>query len=91
MNTYVKVKVICVEYSFLRFFFLCGPFLNSLFNLLQYCFCFMFCFFGHESCGTSAPQPGVEPTPSALKAKSSDLPGKSLEYSFDKTGSQIIL
>ena len=51
----------------------------------------MFCFFGHEACGTSAPQPGVEPTPSALKAKSSDLPGKSLEYSFDKTGSQIIL
>ena len=23
----------------------CGPFLKSLLNLLQYCFCFMFCFF----------------------------------------------
>ena len=26
-------------------FFSCGPFLKSLFNLLQYCFSFMFCFF----------------------------------------------
>ena len=25
---------------FLRFFFWCGPFLKSLLNLLQYCFCF---------------------------------------------------
>ena len=28
-----------------RFFFLCGPFLKSLLNLLQYCFCFMFWLF----------------------------------------------
>ena len=27
------------------FFFWCGPFLNSLLNLLQYCFCFMFSVF----------------------------------------------
>ena len=26
-------------------FFLCGPFLKSLLNLLQHCFCFMFWFF----------------------------------------------
>ena len=32
---------------FLKFFFFsCGPFLKSLLNLLQYCFCFMFWFFG---------------------------------------------
>ena len=30
---------------FLRFFW-CGPFLKSLLNLLQYCFCFMSWFFG---------------------------------------------
>ena len=34
--------------SFL-FFFWCGPFLKSLLNLLQYCFCFMFWFFDHEA------------------------------------------
>ena len=28
--------------------FLCGPFKKSLLNLLQYCFCFMFWFFGCE-------------------------------------------
>ena len=27
---------------FLRFFFSCGPFLKSILNLLQYCYCFMF-------------------------------------------------
>ena len=26
-------------------------------NLLQYCFCFMFCFFGHEARGILAPSP----------------------------------
>ena len=32
----------------------CGSFLKSLFNLLQYCFCFMFWNFGHDSCGILA-------------------------------------
>ena len=40
--------------TFLSFFFLfvfwCGPFKKSLFNVLQYCFCFMFWVFGHEAC-----------------------------------------
>ena len=27
------------------FYFLCGPFLKSLLNLLQFCFCFLFWFF----------------------------------------------
>ena len=36
--------------SFFFFFFLCGSFLKSFLNLLQYCFCFMFWFFGPEVC-----------------------------------------
>ena len=35
--------------------------LKSLLNLLQYCFCFMFWFFGREACGILAPRPGMEP------------------------------
>ena len=40
---------------FLRFFF-GGPFLKSLLNLLQYCHCFKFLFFGHKPRGILAPQ-----------------------------------
>ena len=38
----------------------------------------MFWFFGQETYGILAPQPGIEPTPSALegKALTSGLPGK---------------
>ena len=39
-------------------------------NLLQYHFCFMFWFSGHKACGVVAPQPEIEPVPSALEAKS---------------------
>ena len=46
-----------------------GHFFKSLLNLLQYCFCFMFWFFGHKACGILSPQPEVEPTPSALEGK----------------------
>ena len=42
------------------------PFLKSLLNLLQYCLCFMFWFFGHKGCETLAPKPGIEPGPPAL-------------------------
>ena len=51
------------------YLFLCGPFLKSLLNLLQYCFCFMFWFFGQEACGILAPWPGIEPLPPALEGK----------------------
>ena len=65
-------------FFFLRFFFWCGPFLKSLLNLLQYCFCFMFRFSGHKSCGILAPQPGIEPTPPALEREvlTTGPPGK---------------
>jgi len=53
--------------------------LKSLWNLLQYCFCFMFCFFGCEACGILVSPPGMEPTPPELKGKvlSTGPPGKS--------------
>ena len=46
----IKCCIVFTFYSlplFLKFFFFsCGPFLKSLLNLLQYCLCFMFWFFG---------------------------------------------
>ena len=57
-------------FFFLRFFW-CGPFLKSLLNLLQYCFCFMLWFFGHKACGILAPRPGIKPVPPpAVEAQS---------------------
>ena len=41
----------------------------SLFNLLQYCFCFMFCFVDHKPCGILAARTGIEPAPPALEGK----------------------
>ena len=44
----------------------------------------MFCLFGYEACEILAPQPGIEPTPSALEVKvlTTGLLGKSLEVLF---------
>ena len=66
-------------FFFLRFFFWYGPVLESLLNLLQYCFCFMFWFFGREACGLLAPWPGIEPARSALEGEvlTTGPPGKS--------------
>ena len=74
---------------FLRFFFWCGPFLKSLLNLLQYCFCFMFWFFGHKACGILSPPPGIESAPPALEGEvlTTGLPGKSLRTFLSETGS----
>ena len=49
--------------------FWCGPFLKSLLNLLQYCFCFIFWHFDQEAYVILAPWPGIEPAPSALEGK----------------------
>ena len=35
----------------------------------QYCFCFMFWFFGQEACDLLAPQPGIKPVPPALEGR----------------------
>ena len=55
------------EPSFIKIFFLQGSFLKSLFNLLQYYFCFVFWFFGHKACGILALWAGIQPTPPALE------------------------
>ena len=65
---------------YFKTFFDVDHFLKSLLNLLQYCFCFTFWFFGHEACGILAPWPGVKPTPPALEGEvlTTWLPGRSL-------------
>ena len=73
---------------FKDFFFGCGLFLKPLLNLLQYCFCFTFCFFGHEACGILAPQPGIE---RALEVLTTGPRGKSLEYRFLNIGHGLVV
>ena len=72
--------------SFFCFFkiFWYGPFLKSLLNLFQYCFYFMFWFFGCKACGILAPRPGVKPVSPALESKvlTTGPPGKSHMLSF---------
>ena len=52
---------------------------KSLLNLLKYCFCFMFWFFGREACGILVLQPGFEPSPPSLEEVLTPGPrGKSL-------------
>ena len=61
-----------VKWTHLCIFFLifvCRPFLKSLLNFLQYCFCFMFWFFGQEACGILVPQPGIEHSPPVLEGE----------------------
>ena len=61
--------------------------LSSLLTLLQYWFCFMFWFFGHETCGISAPWPQMKPTPLALEGGilTTGPPGKSHYFLLSKT------
>ena len=65
-------------------FFLYGPILKPLLNLLQDCFRLMFCFFGHKTRGILASWPEIEPTLPALEVKVGLL-GKSLSSSFIST------
>lgn len=60
---------LCLLGSKIFFLFGCGSFLNSLLNLLQYYFCFMFWLFRHEVCGILTPQPGLKPTAPVLGGK----------------------
>ena len=46
-----------------------GHFKNLLLNLLQYCFGFMFWFFGCEACGILAPQSNIKLALPALEGK----------------------
>ena len=67
----------------------CGPFFTSSLNLLHYCFSFVFWLFGFQACGILVPQPGIEPTPSALEAEvlTPGPPGKSHQqcHSYQST------
>ena len=58
-----------------------GPFLKSLLNVLQYCFCLMFWAFAPEACRVLAPKPGIKPIPPALEDRIliTWSPGKSLK------------
>ena len=71
-------------FFFLDLFFWCGPFLKSLLNLLQYCFCSLCCFFGREACGILAPRPGIEPALPAVEGEvpATGPPGRSLSLLF---------
>ena len=61
------------------------PFLRSLLNLLQYCFCFMFWFSGCEACGIWAPSSGIKPILSALEGQVliTGSPGKAAVHSLN--------
>ena len=54
--------------GFLRFFFMWTIF-KFLLKLLQYCFCYVFWFFGCMACGILASWPGIKPAPPALKGE----------------------
>ena len=83
-KTVNKVPVGLFHFFFKIFFLMWTIFLKSLLNVLQYCFCFMFWFFGREACGILAPRPGTEPAPAALEGEvlTTGPPGKSLEGLF---------
>ena len=56
-------------------------FLKSM-NLLQYCFYFVFCSFGHGTCGVLAPWPGIEYTSAVLEGKPLDHQGSPSNFFF---------
>ena len=63
-NGYFYKDYLAFFFFFLRYFD-AGHFLKSSLNLLQYCFCFMFWFFGHEA----FPWLGIKPEPPALEGE----------------------
>ena len=69
----VKTAMVKILFIFLRFFiilfFWCGLFLKSLLNLFQFCFHFLFWFFGHKACGILVSWAEIEPAPPALKGE----------------------
>jgi len=52
--------------------------------MLQYCFCFMFSYFGHEASGILPPWPELEFTSPALEGEvlTTGQPGKSHSWDF---------
>ena len=66
----IKITFWCPSFT-LFFFFWCGPFLNSLLNLLQYLFCFGFS--ATRYVGSWLPNQGLNPHPLHWKVKSQPL------------------
>ena len=56
-------------WGFLTFFFFMWTIFKFLLNLLQYCFCYVFWFFGCMACGILASWPGIKPAPPASKGE----------------------
>ena len=75
------------------FFFLLWTTFKVFIEFVQYCFSFMFRFFGLKACEILASQPGIEPSPPALEHKvlTTGLPGKSGICCFKMTTSQLSL
>ena len=61
-------------------------FLKVFIELLKYCFCFMFSYFGQETCGILNSWPGIKLVPPALvgEALITGLPGKSQNIRYFK-------
>ena len=80
----IYVSTVKHEACSFSFCFSRGPFLKSLLNLLQYCFWFIFQFFGLEACGVLLPLPGMEPTLPTLEGEVliAGPPGKSQSTFF---------
>ena len=72
LDTCTKTVFFCLFKDFFFFVdhFKCGPFKKSLLSLLQYCFYFLFWFFGHKARVILASWPGTEPYLLHWKAKS---------------------
>ena len=69
-----------------------GHFKNLLLNLLQYCFGFMFWFFGCEACGILAPQSDIKLALPALEGKVfTGPPEKKSRKSFKKCFHTLVL
>ena len=67
-NYYNTVDWLSSNTNFKRYFGY-GPFLKFSLNLLLYCFCDMFGFFGCEACGNLAPWPTIKPATPALEGE----------------------
>ena len=77
--------IIEIILDFLKDFFLMWTILKkSLLNLLQFCFYFMFWFFGGKVCGILTCWPGIEPTPSAFHWTSREVPSLRLFWLAQK-------
>ena len=66
----MRYNLVFIKHPFFKIFFLSVPLFKSLLlNVLQYYFCFMFWFFGQETCGFLAFRSGTEPTVPALEGE----------------------